>query len=134
MAYLEPLQEMAGTFSSPAPPPHHDPDQTTIIFSPLEWSIIDIAREDRLSSTRPPTVWGMLAARIFGEQYNPQLANPKLEALRRMAVLTWHHGYMIAETEIWDFIRAGYSVEHYDLLAKEISFSRNLNSNRNKRS
>jgi hypothetical protein len=61
-------------------------------FSPLEWSVIRLARIDRLwtiqTAGRLRRFWNWIIGRG-----NPELANPKLEALRRMAVLTWHYGF-----------------------------------------
>ena len=56
-------------------------------FSTLEWSVIRFARLDRLWTIRAAgrirRFWNWVLARG-----NPELADPKLEALRRMAVLT----------------------------------------------
>ena len=40
---------------------------------------------------------------------NPELANERLEALRRMAVLTWHFGFTVPGDDVADFISAGFT-------------------------
>lgn len=90
-------------------------------FSALEWSVVMLARHDRPSSLREPGRIGRLLGRIFGDSYNRRLADPKLEALRRMAVLTWHHGYAVTTPQIEGFLAAGYSPDHYDLLGRRVS-------------
>ena len=45
----------------------------------------------------------------------------KLEALRRMAVLTWHHGYAVTTPQIDDFLAAGFTTDHYDLLGRRVA-------------
>lgn len=89
-------------------------------FSPLEWSVIRLARVDRLWTIRATgrlrRFWNWLAGRG-----NPSLANPQLEALRRMAVLTWHYGFTVPSDDIADFISAGFSPDQYELLARRIN-------------
>jgi hypothetical protein len=91
-------------------------------LSALEWSVVAIAWSDRLSSLRRP---GRIARAIglFGG-HNPRLADPRLEALRRMAVLTWHHGYTVPPHEVRAFTDAGYSAEQYELLVDSIAAAR----------
>ncbi len=89
-------------------------------FSPLEWSVIRLARIDRLWTIRGTgrlrRFWNWLAGRG-----NPSLANPQLEALRRMAVLTWHYGFTVPSEDIAEFISAGFSPDQYELLAGRIN-------------
>lgn len=89
-------------------------------FSPLEWSVIRLARIDRLwtirAAGRVRRFWNWLAGRG-----NPSLANPQLEALRRMAVLTWHFGFTVPSEDIAEFLSAGFSSDHYELMAARIN-------------
>ena len=55
-------------------------------FTDLEWSIIRLAKVDRLWTLRSATRSRRLLNRFLGRNPNPALANPRLEALRRMAV------------------------------------------------
>jgi len=88
-------------------------------FSPLEWSIIRLARIDRLWTIRTAgrlrRFWNWFVGRG-----NPELANPKLEALRRMAVLTWHFGFTVPGEDVSEFISAGFSPDQYELMAGSI--------------
>jgi hypothetical protein len=85
-------------------------------FSALEWSVIRFARLDRLWTIRAAgrirRFWNWLLARG-----NPELADPKLEALRRMAVLTWHFGFTVPGDDVADFLSAGFSPDQYELMA-----------------
>ena len=85
-------------------------------FSKLEWSVIRLARVDRLwtirTAGRVRKFWNWLIGRG-----NPELANPKLEALRRMAVLTWHYGFTVPGRDIAEFLSAGFSPDQYELMA-----------------
>jgi hypothetical protein len=85
-------------------------------FSQLEWSVIRLARVDRLWTIRTAgrlrKFWNWLIGRG-----NPELANPRLEALRRMAVLTWHYGFTVPSRDIAEFLSAGFSSDQYELMA-----------------
>ena len=89
-------------------------------FSPLEWSIIRLARIDRLWTIRTAgrlrRFWNWFVGRG-----NPELANPKLEALRRMAVLTWHFGFTVPGEDVSEFISAGFAPDQYELMAGSIN-------------
>ena len=52
---------------------------------------------------------------------NRMLADDRLEALRRIAVLGWHHGYSVPSHEVARFLRAGYSHGQYELMMDSIS-------------
>ena len=85
-------------------------------FSKLEWSVIRLARIDQLWTIRAEgrlrRIWNSFIGRG-----NPELANPRLEALRRMAVLTWHYGFTIPGEDIANFLKAGFSPDQYELMA-----------------
>src|SRR5574338_774417 len=89
-------------------------------FSPLEWSVIRLARIDRLWTIRAAgrlrRFWNWFVGRG-----NPELANPKLEALRRMAVLTWHYGFTVPGEDVANFISAGFTPDQYELMAGSIN-------------
>lgn len=90
-------------------------------FSALEWSVVMLARHDRPSSLREPGRIAKWLGRLFGAGINRRLADPKLEALRRMAVLTWHHSYSVPKGELQAFFDAGYLPDHYELLGKRVA-------------
>lgn len=90
-------------------------------FSALEWSVVMLARHDRPSSLREPGRVQKFLGAIFGDGFNRRLADPKLEALRRMAVLTWHHSYSVPKSELHAFFAAGFNADHYELLGKRVA-------------
>ncbi len=104
-------------FPAPAAPKAQNPAG----FSALEWSVVMLARHDRPSSLREPGRIAKILAALFGNAVNRRLADPKLEALRRMAVLTWHHSYSVPKSELKAFFAAGYSPDHYELLGKRVA-------------
>lgn len=94
-------------------------------FSALEWSVVAIAQKDRLGSLNKPGRMSVALGVIFGGfKGDPTLADPQLEALRRIAVLAWHHGYAVPRNEIHAFHAAGYTAEQYETLMASISRGR----------
>lgn len=89
-------------------------------FSDLEWSIIRLARLDRLWTLRTSTRFSRFFRRLLGRNPNPSLANPRLEALRQMAVLSWHYGFTVPGEDVAEFLRAGFSLEQYELLVSTV--------------
>ncbi|WP_288458866.1 hypothetical protein [uncultured Sphingomonas sp.] len=132
MAYLsfDPIDATPAAAPRTAPAPLAAPLATAPATAPatadtaprlgaLEWSVVALARNDRLSSLRAP---GRMttAMRVIFRQYNRMLADDRLEALRRIAVLGWHHGYAVPSHEVARFLRAGYSQEQYELMMDSI--------------
>jgi len=93
-------------------------------FSPLEWSVIRLARIDGLWTVRPPGRIGRFWNWLIGRG-NPELANPQLEALRKMAVLSWHYGFTVAGIAVADFLTAGFSLVQYELLVSSVTRAAN---------
>ncbi|ODP37823.1 hypothetical protein [Sphingomonas turrisvirgatae] len=93
-------------------------------FSALEWSVVALAERDPLSSLRSPGRMAVALGSLFGDRPNPKLADPKLEALRRLAVLTWHHGFQVAQSAVRGFLEAGFSAQQYELLTGSIVSAR----------
>jgi hypothetical protein len=89
-------------------------------FSPLEWSVIRLARVDQLWTIRAAGRLRRFFNWLAGRG-NPSLANPQLEALRRMAVLTWHYGFTVPGSDIAEFLSAGFSADQYELMAGRIN-------------
>lgn len=107
--------------------PRHDPlpiAAPATQLSALEWSVVAIARDDRLSSLREPSRLSVAMGGLFGSRHNPRLADPKLEALRRMAVLSWHHGYTVPSSALTAFTDAGYTMAQYETLLGSIASAR----------
>ena len=88
-------------------------------FSALDWSVIRLTANDRLWTIRPAgrvrRFWNWLQGRG-----NLQLANDRLEALRRMAVLSRHYGYTVPGEDVADFLAAGFTLDQYELLVSSI--------------
>jgi len=53
-----------------------------------------------------------------------ELANEKLEALRKAAVLSWHFGYAIPGHDVADFLAAGFTPGQYELMVNGIADAR----------
>ncbi len=95
-------------------------------FSGLEWTVVALARRDRLSSLGEPGRLAKALAGLFGLWRDSALADERLEALRRMAVLAWHKGYAVPISELRAFKAAGFTAEHYELLQASIGRGRAL--------
>ncbi len=91
-------------------------------LSTLEWQVVGIAQRDRLSSLDAPGRWSKLLAVFFGgDRASPQLADPRLEALRRVAVHAWHKGNAIPDSELAGFHAAGFSFAQLQLLLARVT-------------
>lgn len=122
MAYLN-FAELDGTpVAAPADVVHARRETG---LSVLEWQVVAIAQRDRLSSLETPSRLSVALGMLFGSQRaNPKLADPRLEALRRLAVLAWHKGYAVPRAAIRAFHEAGFTTEQYETLLASISQGR----------
>lgn len=93
-------------------------------FNRQEWEIVKLARRDSLASLRDPTWMERVSARLFGGNVNHRLADPRLEALRRLAVLAWHYSYAVPVSAIKSFKAAGFSVDQLEILLARIAAGR----------
>lgn len=93
-------------------------------FSPLEWSAIALARRDTLSSLRAPGPMSIAMGTLFGARPNPALADARLEALRRMAVLVRRDGRRVPLAELDRFHAAGFDHGHFALLSQSVARDR----------
>ena len=122
MAYLDIAQAYPAELSSSRAEAATAPAQASL--SALEWSVVALARRDRVSSLSEPSRISIAMGRLFGTQSNPRLADPRLEALRRLAVQAWHHGYVVPKSEIKSFLSAGFTLDQFETLLKSISSER----------
>ncbi len=139
MAYLdvrEPISFVSTLPMSPSADPvpvepvglaHHE---WSVGFAHHEWDVIQIARRDGLASLSEPTRMARFSAWLFGGGISLRLADPRLEALRRLAVLAWHHGYVVPVSAIKAFTDAGYSGDQLELLLASIASSRSSRTGR----
>lgn len=102
-------------------------------FSALEWSVIRLAQGDRLSTLREPGRLRRFSDWLTGIESSPTLANPRLEALRRMAVLSWHFGFVVPGDEVAEFNAAGFSQDQYELMVSSIRAAITSSTQRNGR-
>ena len=93
-------------------------------LSPLEWLVVAIAERDHLSSLRAPGRLATVLGALFGSRRPANLASPRLEALRRMAVMLWQRGDAVAREEIIAFMSAGYSRAQLELVTESIETAR----------
>lgn len=94
-------------------------------FSALEWQVVALARGDELSSLSTPNRLITALEAVFGfKRRNPELANPALEALRRMSVMVWHFGSALPQSQIKAFYDAGYSEDQFETLLGSIGAGR----------
>ena len=115
MAYID--------FNMPASGPGGVAASASVVgtLDQLEWEVVRLARGDRLASLRAPGRWARLRARLFGADINPRLADPRLEALRGLAVLAWHHGYALPVSAIKAFKAAGFSMDQFEAVQARIA-------------
>jgi alkylhydroperoxidase family enzyme len=106
---FQPKLVPASTLVAPAPE-----------FSALEWSVIRLARVDGLSTLREPGRLGRFLNWLMGRNGSPELANERLEALRRISVLSWHYGFTVPSEDVADFLAAGFTSEQYELLVTSV--------------
>jgi hypothetical protein len=102
-------------------------------LSALEWSVVAMAERDGLSSIREPGRFLSALGSVFGIRRPNRLANDRLEALRRMAILAWHHHWNVPKSEIAAFFAAGFSVDHYELVQDSIGHARSARRRRTAR-
>jgi len=118
MAYLARIEPHAASPIALTGIPANDTGKTD--FSPLEWSVIRLARVDRLSTLRAPGRFRRFVNWLMGRIGSPELANERLEALRRMAVLSWHFGFTVPGDDVANFFSAGFSPDQYELMVRSI--------------
>ena len=89
-------------------------------FSRLEWSVIRLAKVDSMSTLREPGRLGRFVNWLLNRKGSPELANERLESLRRMAVLSWHYGFTVPGEDVASFLSAGFSPDQYELMVRSI--------------
>ena len=115
MAYLARIEPLGSQPIALLAMPEPEPD-----FSALEWSIIRLARNDGLSTIREPGPLRRFMNWVIGRTGSPKLANDRLEALRRISVLSWIFGFSVPGEDVADFLSAGFSIDQYELLVSSV--------------
>jgi hypothetical protein len=90
-------------------------------FSPIEWSVIALARHDRISSLSEPSRMSRALGSLFGLGTTSRLAEPRLETLRRLAVHAWKRGYALPASEVALFLKAGFSMGQAETLVASVT-------------
>jgi hypothetical protein len=73
--------------------------------------VLVLARRDRVSSLSPAGPVGRALKALFGVERANMLADPRLEAMRRLAVLARRGGRSVAR-ELPRFLACGYEPRH----------------------
>ncbi|MBT2186818.1 hypothetical protein [Sphingobium nicotianae] len=119
MAYLNVSEQADGLFVNPFPPARAIAGQPTELTQ-REWTVAWLAREDGLNSIREEGPVRRFVRQLFGVERKNPLSDSRLEALRRIAVLSWRYGYNVAPSEIVHFLSAGWSERQYETLLTRI--------------
>ena len=93
-------------------------------FSALEWSVIAVSRRDSIASLEDPSRMSRAIGSLFGFGTTSRLADPKLEALRRVAVYAWRRGYALPQIEIDRFVEAGFTIDQAETLVASVTGDR----------
>lgn len=120
MAYLDPEALSAAAAGRPVTLPVA-PDAPAVAFSPLEWSVIALAKTESPRSLAQPGRIARALGSLFGLGETSPLADPRLEALRRLAIHAWHRGFALPPREIERFLASGYGEAHIETLVESIT-------------
>ena len=89
-----------------------------------------MAEHDRLSSIREPSRFIAALGSLFGVRRTNRLANERLEALRRLAILVWRYRWNVPKSELASFFAAGFTADQYELLQNSIGQARSARRRR----
>jgi hypothetical protein len=93
-------------------------------LSDLEWTVVDLAQRDSLASVERPGAVARFVRWAVGIPSRNALSSPRLEALRRIAVLSWYRGFSVAPAEVRAFLAAGFTLDQYETLLARINARR----------
>ena len=99
------------------------PSNANSRLSALEWSVVAFAQRDSLASLREPSRLAAALGSLFGRR-DQRVIDPRLESLRRIAVLAWHRGWQVPASELRAFVKAGFSLDQYELVQASIARGR----------
>jgi hypothetical protein len=117
MAYLDTRDAFASAIPAAAA---HIP----AAFERSEWEVIVLAQRDDLTSLQAPGWLSRTLSKLVGGNPDRRLASPRLEALRRLAVMAWHRGYAVPVSAMKAFKEAGFSPDQLELLLASIAQGR----------
>lgn len=93
----------------------------TVGFSALEWSVIALSQRDSLRSLATPGRMSRALGGLFGRGTASRLADPRLEALRRVAVYARYRGFALPVTEVSAFTENGFSEAQMEMLVTSVT-------------
>jgi hypothetical protein len=93
-------------------------------FTALEWSVIALAKRDNLASLKTPGRVARAMGSVFGRGTQSRLADPKLEALRRLAIHAWRRGFALPVSELDEFVAAGFTMDKAEILLASVAGDR----------
>jgi hypothetical protein len=85
------------------------PAPTGPLLERVERDVLLASRRDRVSSLGSKTLFSRWSTRLFGVRTSNRLADPRLEALRRFAVLLRNRGESLPSAEQRRIVLAGFS-------------------------
>jgi hypothetical protein len=99
-------------------------DRPTARLNSREWSIVALAAGDSLASLREPGCFAKAVEILFGIRRPTKLANGRIETLRRVAVWAWRRGRDVPQSELDEFVAAGFTLDQFDLIQINIARTR----------
>lgn len=93
-------------------------------LSALEWSVVALAQIQPVRSLREPGRIAAAFGALFGRSSDRAVPDPRLEALRRVAVFAWNHGWRVPTSELRAFLAAGFSLDQYELVQNSVARGR----------
>jgi hypothetical protein len=124
MAYLDLQSRYETANATPLPVAEAFTTEHRRLFSALDWSVVALARHDSLASLGEPSPLARAFGGLFGFGRASRLADPRLEAIRRLAVHAWHRGYTLPVSEIKAFLAAGFEPAHVETLLASVAIAR----------
>ncbi len=92
-----------------------------------EWSVVELARRDSLWSLNPDGLLQRLVRIAFGLTFGQPLANDRLEALRRFAVVAWNRTQVGADW-LCQLLAAGFTLADARVVLDYVAQRRQLQS------
>ena len=123
MAYLDfagdfPLPSRIGAMPAVAP---------VAGLSSLEYAVIGLAQHDSVRSLSQPSRWSRAVDGLLGRGTTAPLADPRLEALRRLAVHARHRNFALPPAEIRNFRSAGFEEAQIETVVDAVARLRATN-------
>lgn len=89
-------------------------------YDAFQWLIISIGQRDA-EVGQGWCHFGRTLGRLFARPQPNELANPRLEQLRKMAALASKQGWQVPPSEMSAFLRAGWTDDQLELLIETVA-------------